>query len=193
MSGPTHQTLILRHVGPACLTVAQLAEQLHLTTDQVGQAARLLIRRGLLERVARGCFQLTDSGIAAAAAGVEITSGPANLKERKIPPRTRASLQQRAWNVMRLRRRFTVPELVTCAAGPRDAGPDDTVQRYLRALARAGYAAAVDKRAEGRRDALCKVYTLLKDTGHIAPSVVRRGKAVFDHNTGEEVALCTKE
>lgn len=189
MSGPSHQTMILRHVGTACLTIRELAGQLDLSTDQVSQAASLLIRRGLLERVVRGCFQLTAEGRAAAEAGIEITSGPANLKERKIPPRTRASLQQRAWNVMRLRRRFTVPELVTCAAGPRDAGPDDTVQRYLRALARAGYAAAVDKRAEGRRDALCKVYTLLKDTGHIAPSVVRRGAAVFDHNTGEEVAL----
>ena len=189
MSAPNHQTLILRHVGGACLTVAELAEQLDLTTEQVSQAAGLLVRRGLLERVVRGCFQLTTEGADAVAAGIEIKSGPANLTERKVPTRGRPSLQQRAWNVMRLRRRFTVPELVMVAAKDDDAGPDDTVQRYLRALARAGFAQVVDRRPEGRRAAICKVYALLKDTGHVAPSVVRRGRAVFDHNTGEEVAL----
>ncbi len=189
MSGPSHQTIILHHVGSACLTIGELAEQLGLSTEQVSQASSLLIRRGLLERVVRGCFQLTAEGRAAAAAGVEIGSGPANLCERKIPERGRPSLQQRAWNVMRLRRRFTVPELVMCAAKDGDAGPDDTVQRYLRALARAGFAKVVDRRPDGRRAAVCKVYTLVKDTGHFAPSVVRRGSAVFDHNTGEEVAL----
>lgn len=189
MSAPSHQSMILHAIGSSCLTVAQLAEQVDLTTAQVSKAAAMMIRRGYMERAARGCFQLTPEGIEARDAGVEIKSGPANLAPRKVSARTRPSLQQRAWNVMRLRRRFTVPELVTCASRTGDADPSDTIQRYLRVLARTGYAQAVGKTPEGRCATLCKVYTLLKDTGHVAPSVTRRGTTVHDHNTGEEVAL----
>lgn len=185
----THQSMILHEIGPGCRLIADLATALELTTDQVGQAVRLLIKRDLVERIELGCFRLTEAGQEAVAKGLTIRSGPAGRKPRKAPERRRPSLQQRAWNVMRMRTRFTVADLIVTSAIETDVRADDTIQRYLRVLTKAGYVQAVGRVREGQKRSWCLAHRLVRDTGIIAPSVIARASILRDHNLGTEVAL----
>lgn len=83
MSEISNQTRLLHTVSHSCLTIRELAEQLELSTVQVSRAAAQLIARDLLERAERGCFRLTDAGLAAQRDGLEITSGPAGITWRQ--------------------------------------------------------------------------------------------------------------
>lgn len=90
---------------------------------------------------------------------------------------SQAPALQRVWQSMRIMRRFTSADLMTTS----EAG-ETAVQKYVRALAAAGYLRLVQARVSGRpgsRD----VWLLLRDSGPLAPIRRRDGTGVFDSNT----------
>lgn len=167
----------------ACLTMDQVEERLDLTRRQISNAAGKLHNRRYMVWLGPGRYQLNEAGMAAAAAGEVITSGP--TKPFGKPRRVRNCLRQRAWWSIRGRRRFTLFDLIVDAATAADRAPENNLSRYVRRLAEAGYLAALPNRK--RVTYVHKVWVLLKDTGPAAPIVLRDPDAIHDCNTGEVV------
>lgn len=185
--GKAPTALLTRLSDGACRTIEQLADDLDLTRRQVSDAAAKLLRRGYLDRMAVGCYQLTEAGQAAAVAGEVITSkprGPSGKVNRK-----RNTLRQRAWTAMGVRRSFTVQDLICDAATPDDGNPTENIQRYVRSLAAAGYVKETPRRARGTAPSSngFKVWVLVRNTGRAAPVVSTRRPVLHDFNTGEDV------
>lgn len=181
-------TALLRKLGAgSCLTIDQLAEDLDLTSRQVSDAAAILLRRGYLERMAIGCYQLTPAGLAAAACGEVIRSGPIG-PNRKVQA-IKDTFRQRAWSSMRMQRLFTVPDVLLEAARPSDGNPADNLHRYLRALTDTGYVKVAPNRVPSSAPTSNghKRFLLCRDTGPRAPVVLSKTPGVHDFNTGESV------
>lgn len=184
----TVQTRILYAIGDDCVLIGPLAGALEIARDQVGQAAALLIRRGLLERVETGCFRLTDAGRTAVRKGEVVATGVTGPRRAlKRPPRV--SLRQRAWNAMKILRSFTVPGLMTAAANASDGDAEENLRRYCAKLRQAGYLRLAPRREPGTAPGSngFAIYTLVRDTGPLAPVVSPQRGAVHDFNTGEDM------
>ncbi|MGR3760921.1 MarR family transcriptional regulator [Roseobacteraceae bacterium NS-SX3] len=188
MSEMTTQTRLLHHLDAGCLTIEQISEELELSRKQISQAATGLIRKGLLERAEIGCFRLTGEGAAAKARGEQISYGPKGpySEVKKALPNT---LRQRAWNVMRIRRKFAIPDLLVAAALGEERMAHDNLQKFCRALRAAGVLRQLPGKQRGT--ALSSPgyarFALLNDLGPIAPSYRHSRKALFDHNAKEEL------
>lgn len=174
-----------------CLTIAELEAELDLTRRQISDAASCLLRRDYLMRMEVGCYQLTETGLAAANSGEVITSGPRG--PHYGVRRVKNTLRERAWRSMRFQRRFTIPDIVSSAAIETDGNPHASIARYLRVLRDAGYVKPstrrVDRIAETSNG--FKVWILIRDTGRLAPVVLSKSNAVRDLNLGEDVP-CTR-
>ena len=171
-----------------CLTTDELDKALpNIKRRQLVMAVGKMITKGLAERVERGCYKLTKHGLKTHCAGVKLTSGPNGKHtgpKRPLPN----TLLQRAWNVMRISQSFTIPDLVLVAAVD-EKNPTSNLQRYVKALVRAGYLLELPIRAKGTalESNGFKRYRLLNDTGEIAPVYRRSRRTVFDHNTNTEI------
>lgn len=86
------------------------------------------------------------------------------------------------WDAMRILRVFTAPDiLAVCELTNRRSA-----LTFIGQLRRAGYVANVGGNVglhEHRR------YRLVRNTGPIAPSLIGRGRAIYDHNTDKEYPL----
>ena len=193
MTESSNQTAILRAVGHSCLTIHELADQLQLSTVQVSKAAAQLIARDLLERAERGCFRLTDAGLSAQREGLEIKSGPAGIAPRQTRRAAGQGLRQRAWNTMSVAKgAFTISDLLIAAARGEEGDAEDNLQRFCAILVKAGYLRRLSERDfTGAKPTSngCLRYRVEKHTGPLAPVHRPKARTVFDHNTGEEVAL----
>lgn len=170
-----------------CFTIDQLCSSLGLTRRQVSDGAALLLRRDYLIRTAVGCYQLTDAGLAAASSGEVIRSGPKgpNGKARVVSN----TFRQRAWRSMRIRRAFSIADIVADAATEEDGNPKGNATRYVYHLKSAGYVAELPRRQPG--SALTsngfKRFMIARDTGPLAP-VFRVDQQIFhDLNTGKDM------
>ena len=83
----------------------------------------------------------------------------------------------RVWQCMRVMRRFTRGQLMTTA----EAG-ETAVQKYVRALADAGYLRLVAPRVNGRPGSQDE-WQLVRDSGPQPPIRRKDGNGVFDPNT----------
>lgn len=180
------QSAILNLLQPGhCLTMDELYEQSDLTRRQIANGAAGLITRGYVERVEIGCYQLTGEGHTARLAGTLLTSGPrTQLTGQRI---TKAnSFRARLWRAMRAMKTFTVRDLIALASTGTWDGYDAAI-RYIRPLKTAGYLLELPRRSAGT--ALTspgyKQYLLIRDTGHRAPIVKAKARAVYDQNTQE--------
>lgn len=183
-------TALLQLLAPdRCLTTAEVAEELDLTRRQISDAAACLFRRDYLMWMGAGRYKLSEAGAAAAQAGEVITSGPKGPGGKTKEHRN--TLRQRAWRSMRMRRRFTVPDLVVDAATPGDGKPEENIQRYVRGLKAAGYVRDLPRRAEATAPTSNghKRWILVRDTGPRAPVALSKVKGFRDHNLEEDV-LC---
>ena len=190
MAEVTLQTRFLHHLGDAsCKTIDVIADELQLTRHQISVTATSLIRRDYLERVERGCFQLTASGRQAVLDGVEITSGP-NGAHSKVKAPLRHTLRQRAWNVIRIQRRFTIPDLLTTAALGSEKIAQNNLQRYCRGLCSSGILRKLPHRQKDTTHGSNGFvqYVLMKDLGSIAPVYRPKTQTIFDHNSGKELS-----
>ncbi len=184
-------TTILTHLADgACRTIEELEQALGLTRRQVSDGAAKLAFRKYLCRMERGCYQLTDLGLKAAGEGEVIRSGPIGPDTVKVRNRIADTFRDRAWRSMRLRRQFTIADVVADAANEADADPENNVARYLRALRMAGYVKEMQGRSPGTRLTSngFKRFVLVKDTGPVAPVYRPKTLALHDYNLGEDVA-----
>jgi len=185
-------TKILYHLADgACCTIDELASSLQLTRRQISDGACSLIFRDHAERVEKGCYQLTQTGLAAVAAGDVIKSGPWRPFTGERKP-YRDTFRQRLWTAMRMSPTFTAGDLIIAAdRGGKD--PVDNANLYLRHLKWAGYVAELPVRQRGTRlrSNGFKRFRLLRDSGPIAPVYRTTLGVVHDFNTREDVT-CDK-
>ncbi len=167
-----------------CITEARMVEITGLSARQVEHAALKLRKYGLLEKTGQGCHILTESGREAAAAGKTLRSGPTAWTSPKV---NKDSLRIRAWRAMRIRRKFSIPDLCMLVAQGGEKDIESNVGKYVRALEKAGYLIRMAKREAGV--ALTSNghirYWLPddKDTGPLAPIWRVAAGEVYDPNT----------
>jgi hypothetical protein len=176
-----------------CVKHADIVKHTKLKGRQVADACSKLVGHGYLERkhytdssIKPGCYVLTALGRAAQEEGARLTSGPkgAHGKTKVVPE----SLRDRAWRVLRIRQKASVPELVGLLLNA--GADDDTVKRacnnlntYLRQLKAAGY--LVDMRREAPKSLTsngAKRFYLARDTGPLCPIPQPKQKKVYDQN-----------
>jgi predicted transcriptional regulator len=186
------QQILDRMPANACLTLPEIREATGVSNQHASVYVGRLVSRNLLERVERGCFQLTAEGRQAQAEGREIKSGPnaKHIGPRKPP---RQTLTARAWRAMRAQRGkpFTVADLLEAIATGDEKDPADTVRRYLKVLKSAGYVRQHRKRRpDGVFGSQGLVrYSLIRDTGPKHPIPRANRTVLHDPNTDERIRL----
>lgn len=188
----THQAAVLAAManpfnGPA--TIDELAARLPIGRKQIATAAAKLMQRDYVERLETGVYRLTLPGREALEAGVSLSSGPHRgvRKHMNYPD----SLQQRAWSAMRLRGRFTIPDIVVLAANETDRKPEQSLQRFFHRLVGAGYLVLLPTRVPGQAETSNghRQWRLVRDTGERSPRWLDRQRAFKDFNTREVFPL----
>lgn len=178
-------------IGTGARSMDELATQLPMNRKAIAAAAAKLIQRAYVERLETGVYGLTENGRAALHDGAELRSGP-HRGQRKYMNH-RASLQQRAWNAMRLQSRFTIGDIVTLAATELDRKPEASLQRLFNRMTKTGYLVELPTRVktDTPRSNGNKQWKLVRDTGPRAPRWLDRQQAFHDWNT-KEVFACLR-
>ncbi len=181
---------VAKAIGDACLATDDIARTLPETPrKQVNETLGRLVMRGFAERTERGCFRLTQAGKSELAARQPFRPGPRGKRTRPMGPKSNR-LRQRAWNAMRIKKRFTMDDLVTLAARGGEKEPKSNLRRYCKSLLLAGYLSTRAERSLAGQAPSSNgliVYRLEKDTGEIAPAVAQDSQSIFDHNSKERV------
>lgn len=187
---------LLEAIGRAaprdCITEETVMQITGLTARQVEQGILKLRQHGLVEKVSTACHRLTDAGRAANAEGLKIRSGPRGGGQpgKRIHKDT---LRIRVWRAMRIRRKFSIPDLVTLVAQGGEKDIESNIRKYISALTRADILTELPRREAGT--ALTsngyKRYWLReeKDTGPAAPVWRQAANTVYDVNTETEIPL----
>lgn len=175
-----------------CVREADLVEKTGLTETQVERACLKLRQHGLLEKCGQGCHTITDAGRVAMAEGKQITSGAKG--KRQAPRVNKNSLRIKVWRAMRIRSKFSIPELTMLVAQGGEKDIASNIGKYIRALQKAGYLVEMGKREKGSAITSNghKRYWLLpeRNTGMHAPVWRVSANTVYDPNTELEHALC---
>jgi DNA-binding transcriptional ArsR family regulator len=186
---------LLTAVGKAapheCITEARMAELTGLSDRQVENAALKLRKHGLLEKTGQGCHTLTDAGREACVAGAKLRSGPRAWTGPKVH---KDSLRTRVWRAMRLRGKFSIPDLEMLVAEGGEKDIASNIRKYLKPLEKAGYIIRMPKREAGTAltsNGHVRWWLLPeKDTGPQAPVHRKVSGTVYDPNTETEVSIC---
>lgn len=181
-----------------CITEARLIELTGLTPRQVECSAATLRRNGLIEKTGRGCHKLTSAGKEALTAGARLRSGPKGSWNKGTRRKAGNTLRERVWRAIHIRRKFTVPEIITLVVDGTERGDvTSNVQKYIRALARAGYLIEMKRREPcvSPTSPGFKRWWMQdeKYTGPIAPVVRNNFTIVYDPNTEETHDISAKE
>lgn len=183
--------VISQHMLNECVTNSRLAELTQLESSQIESATDRLKRHGLIKTVQPGCYRITSEGIAAMQSGLSLRSGP--KQSGRTTRIVKNTVRERVWRAIRIRKSFTIPELIGLAATGDEKDIESNISKYLRALEQAGYLIRLQKRMRGNAitsNGFARWrLDLERDTGPKTP-IYRMGKeTVFDPNTGEEIHL----
>ena len=126
----TIQKAILKAMQPnRTHTVAELAKKTGICNRYIVTSSGKLIQRGLIERVSRGCFRLTFSGLQAKREGVIIRG---QITPKKTTPPRRNTLRFRLWNALRNEEKArTIDQLLEMASTGTETSPQMNAQKYL--------------------------------------------------------------
>ena len=185
-------TAIGRAAPRDCITEAAVLLITELTPRQIEQGILKLRKHGLVEKVEPGCHKLTDAGRAAVQSGARLRSGPRGNGQpgKRIH---KDSLRIRVWRAIRIRRKFSIPDLVSLVAEGGERDIESNIRKYLSALTRAGILTELPRREAGT--ALTSNgykrwwLTDAKNTGPFAPIWRQGANTVYDPNTEIEAAL----
>jgi hypothetical protein len=176
-----------------CVKHDAIVKHTKLTGRQVATACTKLVEHQYMTRevyandtVKPGCYKLTELGKAALEEGIKLTSGPKGPTGK--PKVISDTVRDRAWRVLRMRRKTSAPELIGLLL---DAGCDDAtvtrtknnLNKYLRYLHLAGY--LIEMRREAPQSPTsngAKRFLLTRNTGPLAPIPQPKQKKVFDQN-----------
>lgn len=172
--------------------IERLADRLNLNRRQVSDAAAKLERRNWIDRPSVGTYVLTDAGRSALAEGLRVTSGPLGpTRARRL---LKDTFRQRAWSAMRVRRIFTIGEIVSDAGRGDPEAERDNARRYITALVSGGYVAEHPRRKPGT--ALTspgfKEFRLKVNNGPKAPVFSEARQALHDPNLGKDVSCAPR-
>ncbi len=172
-----------------CLSIDEMTEATGISRHEATKTAGYLVNRGYLSRTELGVFTLTEDGLAARLADVEIRSGPMGPDTGIGRKPFKETLRQRAWSAMRIMGVFSTAEIVAIASDDPSEKDHANLRRYCRGLRDAGFLMDMPTRAAGAAETSngFKRYRLFNDTGEIAPTYRNTKKEVFDHNTREVV------
>jgi len=169
------------------VSLDQLQNHTQLERKRIVNSADILVRRGFIDRNSPGRYRLTEFGTASLAAGMSMTSGPKGSSPRKKT----WGLRQKAWNVIRNKRKFTLDDirLTVCQGDERNARSN--LGKYIRSLVLSGYLKVLPRKAKGNKPSSNgqQVYLLMNNTGRQAPVWRQANRSVFDPNTKEEYPL----
>lgn len=164
----------------ACLTTAAMVEATSIDRRQVADACCRLVRRGLVDRRERGCFELSTAGRDALEQGLDIRSGPSAPLTAIVPRRPRRETDRdRLWRCIRMLRKFSLEELCS-----RAECSDANARKYIGALHAAGYLSAL-RREPGfapTSNGFCR-WALTEDPGVEAPIFRPQTREVWDPNS----------
>lgn len=174
-----------------CITEARMAEITGMEPVQIERAALKLRKHELLTKTARGCHKLTDAGRAAAAEGKQLRSGPNG--QQSGPKVNKGTLRIRAWRAMRLKQKFSLPDLCSLCAQGQEKDIISNLRKYVHALEKAGYLIRLSRREPGQS---------LTSNGHVrwwlmpekitgldAPVWSQSNNSVYDPNTEKTISL----
>lgn len=178
-------TALLQALADGPLSRADIRDRLGLDWRQTTNATRSLIRHGFVELLDGGRCRLTEAGASAVETGTVISGGPKGVV--KI---VRDTFRERAWRAMRVRKAFTIGDIVADASSDADEGqPRDNAARYISRLKQAGYVRELPRRLPGVSVGSngFKRFMLVRNTGPRAPIWRESQCAIHDPNTGEDV------
>lgn len=166
--------------GGACLTTTALAELTNLENRDVAKACCGLVSRGWIVRRERGCFELSEAGRKAVAAGEIITSGPTRPLTQADPRRPlRRTIRDKMWAAMRVLQKFRISDLQTMAGASRD-----NAQRYVGALERTGYLIRLrPEPGSAPTSNGFQRWLLVRNSGPAAPVYRAKAGDIYDRNT----------
>jgi hypothetical protein len=181
------QTKVLYMVAVACVTVDAIAAFLERPRHKITSALTRLIARGLVDRREEGCFAASEAGAIIVAHGAAVSNGAPDTRAAARRP-MRGTLRQRAWNVMRIQRIFTIRGLAMVASRG-NGDPEKNLQKWFLGLERAGYLDRMPQReATGVPGSNGLVrYRLKRDTGPASPVLSETHGCIRDPNTGEDM------
>jgi len=189
-SAPVENAVFRAIREDACLTMDELEAATGLSRKQVSQGAARLVQRRYIERVERGCFQLTEPGRVARQNGVELSCGP-NAPLTGHRRNRQNTFRARLWRAMRLKVKFGLSDIIALASRE-ERGPRTNATRYVRQLARAGYLLELPRqKGSAPTSNGFKRWALVRNTGELAPMPTADGVEVWDPNT-QEVFPCVK-
>lgn len=185
---------IQAHMLNDCITNEKLVQMTGLTAKQVEAATLNLHANGFIKRVGTGCYRITQAGIIALDTNKSMRSGPKGATAVKMH---RNSLRVRIWRAIRIRKKFSIPDLEGIVGTGEEKDITSNIGKYLRALESAGYIIRMAKKQSGpsltSNGYLRWRLDPQKDTGPHAP-IWRQGKgSMYDPNTGEEITLPVKK
>ena len=134
-------------------------------------------------------YRITSAGRAFLDSGKRVTSGPRGPETGRR--RYTGTLRERVWRAIRIRRKFSALEIIPLVVKGAEKDAESNVGKYLRALTRSGFLAALPSRERGTAPTSngFKRYLLVRDSGPQAP-LWRMGRStVYDPNTEEEHRL----
>jgi hypothetical protein len=174
-----------------CITEARMAEITGMEPVQIERAALKLRKHDLLTKTARGCHKLTDAGRAAAAEGKQLRSGPNG--QHSGPKVNKDSLRIRAWRAMKLKQKFSIPDLCMLCAQGEEKDIVSNLRKYVTALEKAGYLTRLNRREPGQAltsNGHIRWWLMPeKITGLAAPVWSQSNNSVYDPNTESTILL----
>jgi hypothetical protein len=179
-SSPATVDKLLRVLPPdgGCKRMRTILRETGLCTHYVRRKLKVLIGMGLVANKHKGCYWLTDDGIARVEAGAEIGRPGRKLHEDLYV--------DRLWAAMRVEQNFGVGRLVQLAVQDTDHDPVAKAKRYISQLEKVGILAPLNKLQGEKR------WRLLHNLGQDAPTYRRRRKMVWDWNASRPAAESVK-
>lgn len=177
-----------------CITTELLIAATGLKERQITDACFKLCSHQLLEKTARGCYRLTAAGKLALASGkATLRSGPKSEPQSGRRQVTN-TLRERIWRAIRIRKKFTVPDIISLVVQGSERGDvTSNVQKYIKALNRAGYLVLLPRREPcvSPRSPGFKRWWLPddKNTGPQAPVWRTARNSIYDPNTETDLQL----
>lgn len=178
-----------------CITEQRMVEMTGKQPINIEMAVLRLRKHGLVERTGQDCHKLTDAGRAAAKAGLKLRSGP---KAPHIATKViKDTLRVRVWRAIRIRRKFSIPEIEMLVAEGGEKDIACNIRKYLNALERAGYLTRLKVRERGSAltsNGFVRWWLMDEmDTGPQAPVWRVKTDTVYDPNTETEISIARKE
>ncbi len=169
------QKEIAEKIGDMCLSNSDILSVMesNASSRQINSSLCKLVTHGLVERMEKGCYQLTSKG--AAALESDNFYAEHNTAPRQSYRPKRRTVRDRLWQAMRMLEKFSTKDLII-----RTEARKDNTQSYIKKLSQAGYISVLRK-VGGEN-----LYRLIKNTGDKTPFYSPKHRAVIDPNTQEK-------